>query len=372
MQLPRIPIAVELFHQWRDARGGRETSARRPFSRGWEDLLEAAGIVTASARRDAEQDARELAAAGWVGLRAVRYRPQSLDRILLPLEQEGRWCAAFGHVAPDDDTTRRQRALDWVAELSFLANARASLPLGDLQALNGWLARNPTPDAGVPIKERSLEILGDEKRLDGLLPSSVFEPGRLTLERLGCFLVAEPLAWKRGPVQAAAHPVLVLENAATWHSYDRWNQVHGHFAAVVYGGGNRFRDSVTFLSEVFQELGGSRRVLYFGDLDPAGLRIPRVAAERARAAGLPPVEPHLWSYRELWRFLPTEPGDANAVADATEAGEEPDLQPADLAWLGDLSGTVAPLLRSGRRLAQEHVGWTHLSTRPDSTREVHG
>lgn len=364
MQLLRIPIAVELFKQWKEARGSRPTTAQRPFSRGWEDLLQAAGVVSAGARRDAEQDAREMAGAGWVLLKPVRHRPRLLDRILLPREQEERWQAAFGHVPSDDDANLRQHGFRWGPELAFLSNTRASLPFDDLRALDDWLARTPKPATPVPIKERSLEIFGDEKRLDGLASSSVFEPGRLTLERLGCCVVPEPLAWKRGPGWASDRPLIVLENAATWHSYDRWNALHGHFSAVVYGSGNRFRDSVGFLAEVFRELGGSRRVLYFGDLDPAGLRIPRVAASRAVAAGLPPVEPHSWGYRALWGFR-------SVAAAVPESAEDVALEEADLAWLGELGETASPWLRSGRRLPQEHLGWEFLRAAPAVGPEIH-
>jgi len=354
MNLLQVPIAVELFRQWRTARGERETAARRPFSRRWEELLEATGIDSASDRRDAEHDARELATAGWITLKSVPLRPQLLERIAIPLEQETGWCRAFGYVAPTDDTARLLREFAWEPALAFLTTARVTLPLAELQALNAWLARPAPAIVPVPIKERSLEIFGDEKRLDGLLNSSLFDAGRLTTAALGCFLASEPLGWKRGPATAVEQPVLILENAATWHSYDQWNQVHGHFSAVVYGGGNRFRDSVTFLSEIFRELGGPRRILYFGDLDPAGLRIPRLASHRAVAAGLPPVEPHLWSYRQLWTFQPTLPP-------PTEVNSEPTtLEAADLAWLGEFAETVHPWLSAGRRLAQEHIGWTHL------------
>src|SRR5437764_13033293 len=109
--------------------------------------------------------------------------------------------------------------------------------------------------------------------------SSFFGEGRLTLASLRCFAVPEPLAWARGKNHNA--PLVVIENAATWDTYRRWNTNHECFSAVVYGGGKRFIDSVLWLREVFAELGGRRRVLYFGDLDAAGLRIPRLASVRA-------------------------------------------------------------------------------------------
>jgi hypothetical protein len=97
----------------------------------------------------------------------------------------------------------------------------------------------------------------------------------------------------------AAHGAKVIENASTWDSYSRWNSAHGSFSAVVYGAGNRFLDSVARLNDIFTEIGGPRRVLYFGDLDPQGLRIPQIASRRAQLQGLPAIEADSWSYARL-------------------------------------------------------------------------
>jgi hypothetical protein len=177
----------------------------------------------------------------------------------------------------------------------------------------------------------------------------LFGDGRLTLEALRCFVAAEPLAWERGAADASA--LLVIENAATWHSYCRWNREHGHFAAVVYGGGNRFVDGVGSLGEVLQALGGARRLLYFGDLDPYGIRIPRLASARAEAMGFPRVEPHFWSYRQLLEM---------GQGQERKRDDEVEPSPADLEWLGGLAGKVAGLFSRGSWLPQEHLGWEFL------------
>lgn len=361
MDPSRSPLAQELFAQWQAARGRQPSAATRAFSRDWEELLEAAGLRSAIERREAEADVRTLAQDGWLELKTVRARPHLLERVTLPLMQEPRWGAAFGFVPPDDAAMQRIREFPWVPALDFLRTARVNLPLADLMAIHQWLDRTSVLPDPVPIKERSLEIFGDEKRLDTLGPDAALfrsdrYPDRLPWESLAVIEVREPLAWKRGPDRATDQPILVLENAATWHSYDRWNARHAVFSAVVYGGGNRFRDSVEFLAEIFRELGGPRRVWYFGDLDPAGLSIPRVASERAVARGLPPIEPHGWSYRQLLRL-------SREIADNPEAEcASLELNEADLAWLTlpELRREVVGLLRSGRRLAQEHLGWRQL------------
>lgn len=350
MNLVRVPIARELFTQWQRARGDREEAAIRPFSRGWEDMLEDAGIVSAVDRGDAERDVRTLQGEGWLELKPVRGRPHFIARVVIPLEQEARWRGAFGFTPPSDEEGRRIREHPWQPALAFLREARVGLPYEDLRRLDTFLANDGSARVRVPIKERSLQIFGDEKRLDMLGDSVLFREERLSLAQLGCEVVAEPLGWKRGPAAANTGAVIVLENAATWHSYDRWNQASAQFSAVVYGGGNRFVDAVGFLNEIFRELGGTRRVFYFGDLDSAGLRIPRRASERAQRLGLPPIEPHVWSYRKLVKF-----NAADAVVE-----EDDVVSDADLAWIGELAESVRPLLASGRRLAQEHIGWEYL------------
>lgn len=220
----------------------------------------------------------------------------------------------------------------------------------DVRLLDAFFKHGGRGNPPVPIKERSLAIFGDEKRLDELYRgSALFDEGRLTLTSLRCFIVPEPLPWVRGP--DPSKPVIVLENVATWDSYRRWNERRAWFGAVVYGGGDRFREGVVYLATVFAELGGPREVFYFGDLDRAGLRIPRCASDRAKAAGLPPVQPHLWSYRELlgrWRAAPDEGGLIDGEMDR------------DCAWLCELAEPARAILRSGRRIAQEHIGWEFL------------
>lgn len=351
MNPPDLPCARELFAQWQRARGGRTDPALRPFSRSWEELLEDARLVSATERSEAERDARALESDGWIQLKPVQYRPHLIDRVLIPLLVEARWCEAFGFVPPSDEEARQIREFAWEPALAFLSQTKVNLPLAELSQLNEFLKTRPPSPEIIPIKERSLQIFGDEKRLDVLLPSSLFRPDRLNLRKhLACEIIGVPLAWKRGPAAAAAHPVIIIENAATWHSYCRWNSDRALFSAVVYGDGNRVVDGVRYLADIFAELGGPRRVFYFGDLDPQGVRIPQLAASSGLAMGLPPFEPHAWSYRELLR-----------LGAGREQSCECEPAPSTLCdWLGDTAEPARLLFASGRRLAQEHLSWDFL------------
>jgi hypothetical protein len=248
--------------------------------------------------------------------------------------------------------------IPWAPELRFLPVAKVSVPVSDLLKLQKFFATGGRTRCDVPLKERSLEIFGDEKRLDDLYRgSALFADNRLTLSSLRCVAVPEPLPWTRG--KATDGPLLILENVATWDSYRRWNIEHELFSGIVYGGGNRFIDSVLWLRDIFADVGGLRRVLYFGDVDPAGLRIPRLATVRAVAAGLPIIEPDIWSYSYLFD-------------QAERCGRQFDCEHAnftddDCAWLGLEAERARKIFLAGKRIPQEVLGWAFLkgATRVD-------
>ena len=117
--------------------------------------------------------------------------------------------------------------------------------------------------------------------------------------------------------------------------------------------GNRFADGIRYMANIFAELGGTRRLLYFGDLDPQGLLIPQEASARAQVLGLPAVEPHLWSYGHLFTL--------GAGRGQTWEFEPPSSSLCD--WLGDFAEPARQLFISGKRIAQEHIGWDFLQTK---------
>jgi len=345
------PILREFFEQWRKKRwGANEAGVRSPFFRDWERLLEEAGLVSADDRRAADRDARAMAQAGLLRLKTPKYRPYEIERVFLPNEALPEWLSLFASELPVVRASVDLARVRWAPELSFLEKAPTTIAPEDLLKLNEFYQEGGGHRPVVPIKERSLQIFGDEKRLDALLSSSLFRMDRLTPESLRCEIVTEPPGWKRGP--SAEGPVLVLENAATWHSYARWNQACGVFSAVVYGGGNRFIESSVFLEEILREVGGRRRLLYFGDLDAQGLRIPCRASTRTLARGLPTVEPDLWSYRRLLQF---------GACKKFDATEDSTITAKELAWLGPLATPAGELLLRREWIPQEHIGWEFLS-----------
>jgi hypothetical protein len=274
---------------------------------------------------------------------------------VIPFAAEPRLREMFAGELPEAPDPRFDfTSVQWASPLAFLTSESVTVASDDLLKLNEFLLKEPRTQTVVPIKERSLALFGDEKRLDALVSTSLFRAGRLDWVRdLKCEIIGEPLAWKRGPAEAASGPVIVIENAATWHSYCRWNAERNLFSAVMYGCGNRFVDGFRFLPDIFRELGGLRRILYFGDLDPRGLEIPQEASVLAQSLGLPPVEPHLWSYRQLLKLGTGQgqPYDGDAAS--------PEL----FDWLGDCAEPARQLFAANQRFAQEHVGWEFLQSK---------
>jgi hypothetical protein len=248
------------------------------------------------------------------------------------------------------------RTIPWAPELRFLPMIHTSVPIDELLKLQRFFAESWHDLPVVPIKERSIEIFADEKRLDELYSgSNLFNPGRLTLEQLRCCAIAEPLGWRRGP--GSTSPIIVIENVATWHSYCQWNEGEAHFSAVVYGGGNRFIDSVRTLGDIYRELGGTRPVLYFGDIDANGLNIPQRASLAAKTIGLPVVEPHLDSYR--WLLELGESTLTKADSDVT-----PEKSACD--WLEEMADRAWAIISAGKRIAQERIGSQFLRSKINS------
>jgi hypothetical protein len=89
-------------------------------------------------------------------------------------------------------------------------------------------------------------------------------------------------------------------------------------------------------------------ILYYGDLDAPGLRIPAAATQTATSEGLPTIRPAVELYRTLLVYGRPQPG-----------YEQVDQQSAAVlaSWLPtDLQGPVIALLTSGQRIPQEAPG----------------
>ena len=188
--------------------------------------------------------------------------------------------------------------LQWVAQLPALSQEYEVLLKRVQQALReGILQRQ------APLKYRSLQLTGDEKRLGDLLHTAIFRPGRLSLELLGCMPDIPPLVLETiGEGRAA----LVFENAALFRIVSQLLKQcpHTPYGLLGYGAGAVFERSVLHFQWVEHPV---TRIEYLGDVDRPGLRITRGAALQAQLANLPPVVPaqrlHRAMLASIWKKL---------------------------------------------------------------------
>ena len=195
---------------------------------------------------------------------------------------------------------RSPKAHAWLPALAFAADERHPVRRENLQAINAFLVSARDRDIRpVPSRERSLQIFGDEKRLDNIRKGepTLFE-GRISLEDLHCYPVAPPLPYETPDSPSAGGPVLVLENYHSYDSFQRWNRDAALYAAVAYGGGNAFRQGAGNLDELIARTAADG-AFYLGDLDPPGVDILLGVNERRLADRRTTVKPHCGMYRWL-------------------------------------------------------------------------
>jgi hypothetical protein len=238
----------------------------------------------------------------------------------------------------------------WHADLSWAAalDQDGELTVAQrrfLAAVNAWL---PTRrDIPVPLRERSLELLGDEKELERWVLGPLFGPGRLSMDQLDCFPCWPPVEQS----QLGPGDWLVIENYTTYVSIaDRAIDV-GFDGRVVWGSGNQVGTRISALIAAGVDL--PRHCWYFGDIDAGGFRAARLAVARAAELGLGPVHPARGLYRLALGRGVCRPADRMSAEMATWART----------WLGGgLGDAAAEIVGAGQRIVQEHVGVEVLRT----------
>ena len=243
------------------------------------------------------------------------------------------------------------RSFPWaVPELGFVASLPILNSPEDTLRIHEFFKNSGAKSPVVPSKERSWQIFQDEKRLDTLRGGQLFGEGRLTLDLLRCRDVTQILAFCPSPT-LNHHPILIVENEATFHSFSRLNDQLGLFAGVVFGSGNCILKATDYLRELGRTAGptGSTTFLYFGDLDATGLRIGRQLSDQLRQFGIC-VGPAETYYAELFRRR-----------NRTVVGSPEHVDEKTLAWCPErLRFTIATELSQLGRIPQEALGWESL------------
>jgi len=213
--------------------------------------------------------------------------------------------------------------LIWSPELSFLADKSVRLD-SPWVAVDAWLKKTRGNKITMkPIRERSLDIFGDEKTLDALVTKLPFKNGCITLEILSCFYVPEPIPWVPGPVGSESRYGLCVENSTTYDTLCRFNKNAGLWAFVAYGRGNGFASMSEGILLVMENY-GHKFLRYFGDADVEGIEIAARGAERLLGSGITlELDSHLYTILiEFGKEVPSKSGGelseraARLVADA--------------------------------------------------------
>jgi len=237
----------------------------------------------------------------------------------------------------------------WVPVLGWCGDGRPwpDATFRKLTRVSDWLARNPGRLL-VPVRERSLEILEEDKTLGRLLEGPL---GRAdVIQELAVEFVHPPMAVTEvGGV--AGRGVLVVENGTTFHSLVRAATVHAGSGLDVawrwigYGAGRQLGSILPSLADREPST-----LAYFGDLDPEGLEIAAEGAAACREGRLPELRPHAALYEAL--LSTGRPQRRPSRKMWPERG---------LAWLGPiLADRVREILPDDLWLAQEWVGLERL------------
>ncbi len=253
------------------------------------------------------------------------------------------------------------RSFPWVTELAFVAGLRALRHPNEVRCIHDFLKNGGRQRPVVPVKERSYEIFGDEKRLDSLQNSQMFTEGRLTLEILRCRQV--PASLPCVPASGyAKEPWLILENESTFHSFCRLNRQINLHGGIILGSGIAVLRATEFLAGLPHSSsdGQTKQLFYFGDLDHDRIQSPFQLNQRLRNQFGIQVRPGERYYQWLLEVRgiegPTSPAERRS---ATVAWFSPPLR--------DRIGTA---LVQTRPVVQEAIGWEFLATKLGITNDV--
>lgn len=223
--------------------------------------------------------------------------------------------------------------------------------LAQLEKINSWLFHD-SDHLIVPLRERSLEIFDDEKKLDALVLTTVFGGRRLSLDTLRARRAIPRLYTEQ---VGSGNVLLVVENSDTFDSLTRaLQQAPGRVGLVGWGAGGGFEASVLSIAHLEPRI---NEIRYFGDLDHAGLRIPTNADRLAQTQALAAVQPAVALYEALLRQGRPRPGQ-RAISATTGADIVSWLDPAH-------QSEAAALLQAGKRMAQEAIGLKYLLSHDD-------
>lgn len=238
----------------------------------------------------------------------------------------------------------------WSPELSFLANTKKRSDSPWI-AVDAWLKKNRGKQLNKkPLRERSLDIFGDEKALDALVATTAFKNGLITFDTLGCFYVPEPIPWVPGPIGSESKCGVCVENATTYDTLCRFNKEAGLWGFVAYGRGNNFVSMTDGVVQVLESY-GHKRIMYFGDADHEGIEIAARGVKRLAEFGI-----RIELDSRLYTILIESGAEASA-----KSGGELSQEATALVMKAGLQPLIE-VFRRHKRIAQEWVGLEALNS----------
>ena len=223
--------------------------------------------------------------------------------------------------APKDDTYYHQ---------VIRTKAVRSRDKNSWKLINDWIMKGGD-EIKVPLNERSLEILSDEKKL------AKFDLDEAILEALSAYIPHEPS--EPDSVEESDGPIIMVENLHTFESFAKWNRKNKAYSAVVFGKG--MSGAGLNLSWV------KREIQYFGDLDPAGINIARNVHSKNPDLG---VRPATWAYAFLLEKGIRRPLVAKVPKDTSFLET----------WMPELAKDILSLWQKGYWIPQESLGTKSL------------
>ncbi|MFF5230306.1 Wadjet anti-phage system protein JetD domain-containing protein [Dactylosporangium sp. NPDC000521] len=320
----RIPLSVlRAAAHTADLSLAGDADARRKLAAALDELT-TNGIIRRPANRAAWDHTIQPPLPNWVQRRTERQSPTP---------------------APATVTTAWHARLAWAA--AFVADERpTTAELTLLHAANRYLAGHQPNDI-VPMRERSWELLHDEKALDTLSRGRLFTPNRLTPTDLHCERIPLPIIqWQVG----AGTDALMVENHTTAHSLARWLHPDDTIGVVIWTGGNQLPQVLASLPTDWQ-----RPLHYYGDLDLRGIEIAADGTNHAQALGLGPLTPASNLYRLLLQCGTPQKPKTRVRHVAADDGI--------LDWFPpDLRQPIGAIIAAGLRIPQEATGTKQLAS----------
>jgi hypothetical protein len=273
--------------------------------------------------------------------------PQLITRIDAPVQRRESWRGDTWHPF-----------LSWIPGMPRLAEDQVYFLHRIQDALVDGSLRTPAP-----LRYRSLQLTGDEKRLERHMTTVLFGEGRLSLEMLNLYHDVLPLAWERvGPGGA----VLVFENSAPFSVARSVLSAMENppYGIVAYGAGRCFIQSVEHLLSIGCEVSS---IDYVGDLDEPGLEIAKGAQETARKTGVLPIVCPAPGLHKMMLDAAERFGHPHGWPDAKRTGlsnpSAADVLPADI------RSRVLEIIAVGRRIPEEVLGPEEMKAAWGSERE---